>query len=70
MEVILVEWCSLHFNQAAETTLARRQWEKCLNVLDPDHKIEEIMEGRYEIPNLDITECMEWIKGMKNFGRV
>ena len=65
VEPLLVEWCAKHFHQAAETPLAKGECERRLNILDPNNRIEEILKGEYESPDIDIVECVEWIHGMR-----
>ena len=66
VEAILVEWCKLHFGQAAETPLTKGQWEKHLNVLGKENKVREILEGGNSALNIDVRECVEWVDGLRS----
>ena len=46
VEKDMLEWCKLHFNQAAETPFADSKWE---TTLENVHIQEEILKGKSEI---------------------
>ena len=65
VEHIMIEWRALHFIQAAETPVDQGRWERRLNILDPANNLEEVFKGEYESPDLEVSECIEWLEGLK-----
>ena len=58
----MVDWCKLHFEQASEIPLANSTWE---SILTNDEVQDEILDGKYTVPDGYIEEYQEFISSMK-----
>ena len=58
----MVEWCKLHFNQAAETPFAESKWETILENVDIQEKI---LEGKSAVGINEPIEIQEFLKALR-----
>lgn len=62
---LLMPWCQKHFLPAEETPLTKDEWDKTLDLLQKDNKVQEILEGLFHCAAIDTIECTQWIEGLK-----
>ena len=58
----MVEWCRLHFNQAAETPFATTKWETLLENVEIQ---EEILEGKSTVGTTESVEIQEFLRALR-----
>ena len=62
VEKDMVEWCRLHFNQAAETPFATTKWE---TLLENEEIQNEILEGKSTVGTTESVEIQEFLRALR-----
>ena len=65
VQLLMIQWCRKHFNQAAETPLAGSKWERRLNIGDKGNIVSQMLEKGADGLDIDVQVCVDWINGLQ-----
>ena len=62
----LLRWCIRHFGQASETRLATQTWRHRLDPRRAENILDEIIEGRFKLPNGCQAEMIQFFRAAES----